>query len=150
MKKIFVGFMGLLLAMSGANAEIKAATTGTVSARVNTIENGTNGVTSGNTRLTTAEGTAVSASVISNTNVGTLPALTSGSPTQTINANDANIQVLQRDKLSVAGNPNGLGHCESTDKCGYVTTGTHANDSDNKIWMRLTRCSGSGNSITCE
>lgn len=152
MKKLFVGFMGVLLAMAAdaAGPSIKAATVKDVNSRVSVIQTGTRGVTPETTKLTTEEGSAVSSETVDATAIGGLAAKTGNDPTSTINANDANILVLKRDKLSVAGNPNGNGHCDSDDTCGYVTTGGHNNNNTDKIWMRLTRCTGSGNNVTCE
>lgn len=58
-------------------------------------------------------------------------------PTATVTANTANIAVLGRDKLPVAGD----GNCDSTHRCGYVTTGNHANNSTDKVWIKIVDCS---------
>ena len=161
MKKLFVGFMGLLLVVASAKAAntIKAATVKQLNNEINVIQNGTRGVTPDTSSLATEEGTAVSDSTVNGVTVGYLAAAAtaapsgsngySGNPTSTIEANDANIKVLKRDKLSVAGNPSGAGHCNNGDECGYVTIGDQNNTTD-KIWMRITKCTGSGNNVTCE
>ncbi len=66
---------------------------------------------------------------------------------QQITANSANLDVLKRDKLVVPGNG---GNCESDRPCGYVTTGTHQNNTTDKIWLKISKCTGSGTNITCE
>ena len=57
------------------------------------------------------------------------------------------LDVLKRDKLVVPGNG---GNCESDRPCGYVTTGTHQNNTTDKIWLKISKCTGSGTNITCE
>jgi hypothetical protein len=66
---------------------------------------------------------------------------------QKITANSANLDVLKRDKLVVPGDG---GNCEPDRPCGYVTTGTHQNNTTDKIWLKISKCTGSGNNITCE
>lgn len=111
-------------------------------------------------KLTTAQGTSLSS--IDNVTVGNLASVSTAAgsvatstnsvagsghvidttytqPTATIAANADNIAVLQRDKLVTPQ----TGNCTSNSfKCGYVTTGSHANtpNTNDKVWMMITKC----------
>jgi len=94
---------------------------------------GANGVTVGN---------------LASTSAGTNQA--SGTPTESIKANKANIAVLKRDKLSVAA----TGNCSGNNvECGYVTTGTHANQpldgGNGRVWMKIVTCTNVNDPSTC-
>ncbi len=134
MKKFFVVFVGALFMFGGAMADpIRAATVNNVKGHVTTVRTG---AATQETRLDNNRGEVESD--ISNVSIGNLLSTdTDGDPTEEITANSANITVLQRDKLVVPGNPNGDGHCGSTDECGYVTTGDHNNNTTDKIWMKI-------------
>ena len=172
MKKIFACVFGVFFVFAGANAIIQTATTNTVRKTVYNIEYGSpaaanldsygyrTGVVPQGNELTTVEGTEVSQATIDATTVGNLAATTttgSGnnavtSPTVSIEANKGNIAVLKRDKLVVPSTASGVGTCVSGAECGYVTTGGHANTpgTTDKVWLRITRCTGSGQNITCD
>jgi len=162
MKKLFAAFVGLLV-INSAFATVTAITQNKVDNVVDSVKNGVTGgaatsdgvligVTPQTTRLTREEGDAAGANSINNTAVGDLVQKNNeGAPTEKINANTDNLTVLKRDKLVIPDNPTGDGHCGDNDKCGYVTTSNDAtaNSTDNKVWVRITRCTGTGNNVTC-
>ena len=154
MKKILGGLFCALLVITGANAAettIRAATTNTVRNKVFNINYGaTNDLDGRNYRkgvipqtneLNTARGNT--SSNVDSVTVGYLAAAAtaapsgstgySGTPTETITANTANIAVLKRDKLVTPG----AGNCTTGVPCGYVSTGAHTNDTTNHVWLKI-------------
>ena len=158
MKKILGGFFCAMLMITGANAEsiIRAATTNTVRHKVYDInygrtqaEGGTldgrgyrQGVVPQTNELNTARGNT--SSDVDSVTVGYLAAAAtaapsgstgySGTPTETVTANSANIKVLQRDKLVTPGSG---GNCTTGVPCGYVTTGDHTNTTTDRVWLKI-------------
>lgn len=168
MKKILGGFFCAMLMITGANAEniIRAATTNTVRHKVYDInygrtqaEGGTldgrgyrQGVVPQTNELNTARGNT--SSDVDSVTVGYLAAAAtaapsgstgySGTPTETVTANSANIKVLQRDKLVTPGSG---GNCTTGVPCGYVTTGGHTNNpvgttgfvsgQNDRVWLKI-------------
>lgn len=155
MKKILFGIFGVLLGVVGANAAdiIKTATTNTVNKKVYNINYGSpetadltqkgyrKGVIPQTNELDTIEGNT--SSDISSVSVGYLAAAAtaapddkggfSGVPTESIEANTANIMVLERDKLVTPG----TGNCEAGKPCGYVTIGNHGNTDTEHVWVKI-------------
>ena len=163
MKKILGGFFCAMLVVAGANAtetSIKAASTNTVRHQVYKINYGLSaadgatvangglddrsyrkGVVPQTNELNTARGST--SSDVDSVTVGYLAAAAtaapsgsmgySGTPTETITANTANIAVLQRDKLVTPG----TGNCETGVPCGYVSTGDHGNNSTDHVWLKI-------------
>lgn len=126
-----------LAGSGGATSGVRVATVGWVKRKTESVNTR---ATEQSNRLDTNRGNV--SSNISSVAIGSL-----ASDEQKITANSANLDVLKRDKLVVPGNG---GNCESDRPCGYVTTGTHQNNTTDKIWLKISKCTGSGNNITCE
>ena len=120
-----------------ASSGVKVATVGWVKRKTTSVQTR---ATQQSDRLDTNRGNV--SNNISSVAIGSL-----ASNEQQITANSANLDVLKRDKLVVPGDG---GNCEPNRPCGYVTTGTHQNNTTDKIWLKISKCTGSGNNITCE
>ena len=175
----FVGALFVVMGANAADPAIQTATTNRVRNSVYNItygapNSGTAGATNNdygyrhgtvpqNRKLTAIEGSDVSTYVSGNNwrttdasvngvTVGNLASTSagtnssSGTPTESIKANKANIAVLKRDKLAVAA----TGNCSGSGvECGYVTTGTHANQpldgsGNGRVWMKIATCDSNG------
>ena len=112
MKKLFAGFIGLLLVSGGINSALAvttAATNKSVEKVINVTEEGVandttadgfrKGVGPQTNRLDNARGDEVSQATINATAIGNVAAGSISDPTKSINGNSANIEVLERDKL---------------------------------------------------
>ena len=159
MKKVLLVVFGMFFVVCGAFADgvnKVAATTNTVLKSKYDIEYGDaaaasrdtygyrKGVQPQNSELTVIEGTEVSSTTIDNTPIGNLAAAENsgtGNPLKTIKANQANITVLQNHKLVKPGDG---GTCVTERPCGYVTTGSHANDTNNKVWLKIATSADAG------
>jgi len=164
MKKsiFFVGIIGMLFVVSGVDAAISPITTNRVRKSMYDVTYGSaasadlddysyrKGYKPQKKELETAVGADV-ATTLNNVTVGNLASVSNTSngtvssaavdsthtPTETVKANSANIDVLERDKLVRPATNN----CDTNEKCGYVTVGNGGenggNNTANKVWMEI-------------